>query len=203
MAANSAVCKKVKRDSLSPGWPRKIANVRMGSNALSACTHAASAKIPSVAYPTFPITVTSRQQHCLPGSSTTVASEFGEWGINMKKFAFGMLAVVAMTGSAVAADMAPRYTKAPVAAPVAVYDWTSFYIGADVGGDWIRGDAFTSFVQPGGGGVGFSAFNQSRRLTSSGFIGGVYAGYNWQAANWVLGLEADISGLANSNSTAT
>jgi outer membrane immunogenic protein len=99
--------------------------------------------------------------------------------------------------------MAPRYTKAPVAAPVAVYDWTGFYIGADVGGDWIRGDAYTTFIEPGGGGVGISAFNQSRRLTSSGFIGGVYAGYNWQAASWVLGLEADISGLANSNTTAT
>jgi outer membrane immunogenic protein len=40
----------------------------------------------------------------------------------------------ALTGSAVAADLAARpYTKAPV--PVAaVYDWTGFYIGANAGG---------------------------------------------------------------------
>ena len=39
----------------------------------------------------------------------------------MKNFAFGMLAAVAMTGLAFAADMAPRYTKAPAPLPIVVY----------------------------------------------------------------------------------
>ncbi len=56
----------------------------------------------------------------------------------MKNFAFGMLAAIAMTGSAVAADMAPRYTKAPPPVPVAVYSWSGCYIGGNVGGGWER-----------------------------------------------------------------
>jgi outer membrane immunogenic protein len=121
----------------------------------------------------------------------------------MKKIALAAAAASLMFASAAsAADMAPRYTKAPPPVAVAVYNWTGFYIGAAIGGDWIRGDAFTSFVETGGA-FPLSAFNQRRSLNSSGFIGGVYAGYNWQAANWVFGIEADISGLANSSTTAT
>jgi outer membrane immunogenic protein len=106
-----------------------------------------------------------------------------------------------LVNAASAADMAVKARPAPVAA--VVYNWTGFYIGADVGGAWTTGDAFTSFTEPAGGGVGIGAFNQGRGLSSSSFIGGVYAGYNWQAANWVLGVEADISGLVNSNTSAT
>ena len=57
----------------------------------------------------------------------------------MKKFTLGMLAAFAMTGSAVAADMAPRYAKAPPV-PVAVYSWTGCYIGGNVGGGQIGCD---------------------------------------------------------------
>jgi outer membrane immunogenic protein len=125
-------------------------------------------------------------------------------GHEMKKIALAAAAVSLMfAGAASAADMAPRYTKAPPPVAVTVYNWTGFYIGAAIGGDWIRGDAYTSFFEPGGVAPGIGAFNQRRSLSSSGFIGGVYAGYNWQAANWVFGIEADISGLANSNTTAT
>jgi len=123
----------------------------------------------------------------------------------MKKPVLAAAAVsVLFIGAASAADLPARtYTKAPPPVPVAVYNWTGFYIGADVGGDWIRGNAFTSFDQSNTSPTGFSAFNQSRRLTSSGVIGGGYAGYNWQASNWVFGIEADISALGNSNTTAT
>ena len=54
----------------------------------------------------------------------------------MKKFALGMLAAVAMTGTAFAADMAPRYTKAPPPAPIALYNWTGCYIGAKTSKDY-------------------------------------------------------------------
>jgi outer membrane immunogenic protein len=121
----------------------------------------------------------------------------------MKKIALAAAAVsILFVGAASAADMAPRYTKAPPP-PVVVYNWTGFYIGADVGGDWIRGDASTTFIESGLLPGGISAFNQSRTLTSQGVIGGGYAGYNWQSSNWVFGIEADISALGNSNTTAT
>jgi outer membrane immunogenic protein len=51
----------------------------------------------------------------------------------MKKFVLALSALAAFTGSALAADMAPRaYTRAP-AKIAAVYDWTGFYVGANVG----------------------------------------------------------------------
>ena len=39
-----------------------------------------------------------------------------------------------------------------------------------------------------------SAINERFNLAPSGFIGGAQAGYNWQAANWVYGIETDIQG---------
>ncbi len=51
----------------------------------------------------------------------------------MKKIVIALTALAAFTGSAVAADMAPRYTKAPMAPPVAVASWTGCYIGAGGG----------------------------------------------------------------------
>ena len=54
----------------------------------------------------------------------------------MKKIVLTLAALAAFTGSAMAADMAPRYTKAPVPMPVAP-NWTGFYIfGGGGGGLW-------------------------------------------------------------------
>src|SRR5436190_5143888 len=69
--------------------------------------------------------------------------------------------------------------KAPV--PVAVYDWTGFYVGAH--GGWARTDKRWSL--PGTGEVA--------NYNANGPIGGVQAGYNWQSGNWVLGAEAQAS----------
>ncbi len=38
------------------------------------------------------------------------------------------------TASVQAADLAAHYTKAPVMTPV--YNWTGFYVGGNVGGQW-------------------------------------------------------------------
>ena len=46
---------------------------------------------------------------------------------------------MAATSVASAADMAPRYTKAPPAM-VEVWNWTGFYIGGNVGYSWGRGN---------------------------------------------------------------
>ena len=37
--------------------------------------------------------------------------------------------------------------------------------------------------------------NEQFNLSPDGFIGGVQAGYNWQAANWVFGVESRYSGV--------
>lgn len=100
-----------------------------------------------------------------------------------------ILAGAALLGTAVsaqAADLPARmYTKAP---PVvaAVYDWTGFYIGANVGYGLSRtradhtvpGNSFdTTYLQPGG------------------VIGGGQIGYNWQTGSSFLGLGPMVFGI--------
>ena len=106
----------------------------------------------------------------------------------MKKLAFGMLAAVAMTGSAFAADMAPRYAKAPPPPPVVVYSWTGCYIGGNVGGGWAR-TSQTQIAKVGGAAIIPNAdFGSS---TGSDFVGGGQIGCDYQFAdNWVVGIQA-------------
>jgi outer membrane immunogenic protein len=81
----------------------------------------------------------------------------------------------ALTTSVMAADMAPYYKAPPVAQG---FNWSGFYLGADVGGAWSSVDA-----------NGFGASS-----SASGVIGGVYGGYNWQVApQWLIGIEGDSS----------
>ncbi|MDK9695032.1 MAG: porin family protein [Siculibacillus sp.] len=93
--------------------------------------------------------------------------------------ALGCVALVAVSGAAQAADM---YRKAPPATPietpVSVYNWTGFYAGANLGGEFMRDRATVGAVRG--------------SLNSGSLFGGVQAGYNWQTGPWVLGVEGDI-----------
>src|SRR5215475_10917029 len=81
---------------------------------------------------------------------------------------------------AMAADLAARtYTKAPV--PVAIYNWTGFYLGGFGGYAWENASTDPKM--------------------EGGFAGGTI-GYNWQASNIVFGLEAD-GAWADVNASAT
>ena len=89
-----------------------------------------------------------------------------------------------------------------IAAPPApvVYSWTGFYVGGNVGYSW--GNANSSYNEPAFGTVtGLpTSFSSTERL--NGFIGGVQAGYNWQAnVNTVLGFETDIRGTGKRRTT--
>src|SRR4051812_21389675 len=61
-------------------------------------------------------------------------------GSHMNKFLTGTIAAIAVAVAvpALAADMAPRYSKAPPPAPIVVYNWTGCYIGGNVGAGWAR-----------------------------------------------------------------
>ena len=106
----------------------------------------------------------------------------------MKKFLLGTVALVALgaTVPALAADLPARsapYIKAPAyVAPI--YNWTGFYIGGHIGG------AF--------------AGNNSLSGSDGRFLGGVQGGADYQFGNnWVIGIEAEYSWLANGNSGVT
>lgn len=117
----------------------------------------------------------------------------------MKKILLG--AAVAMLGiaPALAADMAPRYSKAPMMAPAAVYSWTGFYIGGNVGYGWFDRDSTLS--APNAASVAFygpalaaGALPSVYGIDPRGWLGGGQVGYNWQSGMWVFGVEADLQG---------
>jgi len=109
------------------------------------------------------------------------------------------LGAVLIGGSADAADLRPVYKATPAPPPPPIYSWTGFYAGVNVGGAWGRSDLNTSFTCP----VSPCTYNVPENmaavsaagtgsLSSSGFVGGVQAGYNWQRGSAVFGVEADI-----------
>ena len=109
----------------------------------------------------------------------------------MKKLALAVSILAASAVSASAADLAARpYSKAPPAVLSPAYNWTGFYVGGNVGGVWERDSGTTNFLQPGNP-PPFSPNPQVNSLNSSALIGGIHAGYNWQMAQWVFGVEAD------------
>jgi outer membrane immunogenic protein len=109
------------------------------------------------------------------------------------RVAFAAVAIGAILGVGVAsaADIPPRsYTKAPTMV-AEVYDWTGFYVGGNVGGIWGRTSGTNNFLSLES--IGDTATNpQANALRNSAVIGGIHAGYNWQMARWVFGVEADF-----------
>jgi outer membrane immunogenic protein len=111
----------------------------------------------------------------------------------IKVLATAAFAVMAAGSVASAADMAPRYTKAPPAM-VEVWNWTGFYLGGNAGYSWGRANSDVTYfsaltglpIVPPAGSI------TSSRTNMDGAIAGGQAGYNWQTANWVWGVEADI-----------
>jgi outer membrane immunogenic protein len=104
----------------------------------------------------------------------------------MNKFLTGTIAAIAVAVAvpALAADMAPRYSKAPPPPPVIVYNWTGCYIGGNVGGGSARIRETSVSVA----GVPFvSDFGRSEKWD---VIGGGQIGCDYQfAGNWVVGVQ--------------
>jgi opacity protein-like surface antigen len=92
--------------------------------------------------------------------------------------------------SANAADIArpvPTY-KAPVVAPI--YNWGGFYLGGNIG--WAFGNSSATYNPTG----------LTWDLGKNGFMGGVQAGYNWQAGNVVFGIEGEFDWIDGKRSRA-
>ena len=78
-----------------------------------------------------------------------------------------------------------RFGATGAPAPMAVPRWEGLHIGATVGGAVGR-DSVTHLAGAAG--------NETYDVTPKGYFGGAIIGYNWQAANWVYGVEADLQG---------
>ena len=111
--------------------------------------------------------------------------------------AFTCTTALVTAGAASAADLAARpYTKAP-AYIEPLFNWTGFYVGGHIGGAWTNEQFINNGV---GAPFGDLLPGQGYRQRGSGVMGGAQIGYNWQANNYVFGLEGTISGLDNHGS---
>lgn len=102
----------------------------------------------------------------------------------MNKLLLGAVGAIAMVGSASAADMAVPYSKAPGPAMVATaYNWSGFYIGGEVGGDWSN--------------VAYLHTNTTGTIDPithhpSSWAGGGQLGFQYQWNNVVAGIEGNF-----------
>jgi outer membrane immunogenic protein len=87
-----------------------------------------------------------------------------------------LASIVAGTGAAGAADLAPIYKAPP---PVYLSDWAGFYIGVNGGGGWAN--------------TKFDLSPVANATLTGGLVGG-HAGYNWQYGSVVAGVEVDFDG---------
>jgi outer membrane immunogenic protein len=71
-----------------------------------------------------------------------------------------------------------------VAAPPA--NWAGLYLGGNFGSGYARNRSSLTIVG--------TPISEQFSLAPDGLIGGGQIGYNWQAANWVYGVEADFQG---------
>ena len=111
----------------------------------------------------------------------------------MRTFTFAAIAIAASAGiaaipAASAADMAPRYTKAPPPI-VEVWTWDKYYVGLNGGYSWGRSDTTGTFYNNVTG-VQLSP-TESSIIHLDGWVFGGQVGKNWQFGKWVVGLEAD------------
>ena len=108
----------------------------------------------------------------------------------IRNFLMTTAAVVALTGTAFAADLPSRKAPPVYAAPAPIFTWTGVYLGGHVGYQWGSSSSLAVFVPTGAAIVGLPSYSPN------GVVGGAHVGYNWQVANFVFGLEGDVDGTS-------
>ena len=108
-----------------------------------------------------------------------------------------VLAAALLSGAGTASADGQGY--APAYAAPALFSWTGFYVGANVGGAWGAFDVDTVANPAFFAGAGPDTLTSLHRdgsptFSPSSFVGGGQLGYNWQMSNVVVGLETDIQG---------
>lgn len=118
----------------------------------------------------------------------------------MKRVSLGGVAVVALTvafGQPAAAQDKPADRGNGATLAATAYNWTGLYVGMNAGAAWGTYGAQTSttvspsyLFSP----LDVAAVNAAgvQTMKRSGFVGGMQAGYNWQAGSAVFGIEGDL-----------
>jgi outer membrane immunogenic protein len=131
----------------------------------------------------------------------------------LRRTLLASVGAMALSGAALAADLPSRAPPPVYLPPPPVFSWTGLYVGINAGGTWsssnsvntTTADVFGNPALVGGpafGAVSAELATNSVPVNTSGFIGGGQIGYNYQFANnFVIGIEADIQGIAESSGT--
>ncbi len=110
----------------------------------------------------------------------------------LRRILMASAGVIALAGSAAAADLPSHAPPPPVYLPPApIFTWTGIYIGGQIGYGW--GNEESNFGDNFGD---FGKFSNS----SQGVIGVAHVGYNLQLSQFVIGLEGSVDGTSISNS---
>ena len=103
----------------------------------------------------------------------------------MKKLVLAASLVVLGSAAASAADLAPRYYKAPPPVMSPLYNWSGFYAG--INGGW--GTSHNCWTRTATAGAAILPASEGCHDADGGTVGG-QIGYRWQSSNFVFGLEA-------------
>ncbi len=126
-----------------------------------------------------------------------------------------VIALALSAGAALAADL-PSRKEAPVYVPPPPPPlWTGFYVGLNAGGTFGGSNSVSVVNAPFWGNTGLacglpgqcpaaSGLGATLPGSNGGFIGGGQIGYNYQFYNnFLVGLEADIQGIAGSSGASS
>jgi outer membrane immunogenic protein len=117
----------------------------------------------------------------------------------IRKLLLASVGAIALTGSALAADLPSRAPPPVYLPPVPIFTWTGIYIGGQIGYAW--GQDHNDFVGsfPAGPLLATGVFfDNTFGQNPNGVIGGAHVGYNYQINQWVLGLEGSVDGTSMS-----
>ena len=104
----------------------------------------------------------------------------------MKKIAIALTAMAAFTGSAIAADMAPRTYAKAAPMPVAVASWTGCYVGGGGGGAYVKNDHNDYLTA-----APNTQLGPNISTGADGWFGTVQVGCDYQFNNFVVGVFGD------------
>jgi len=112
--------------------------------------------------------------------------------MRQKQIAVAVVLAAVFGARAFGADLSVPVYKAPVTGAAALFSWTGFYVGGEVGGKWTDATwTTTPFLDLNGSNPNDASSPRdfTRRESAPGCFG-----YNWQfAPRWVGGVEGDIA----------
>jgi outer membrane immunogenic protein len=118
----------------------------------------------------------------------------------MRRLSIAVVAAISTAASAHVASAADLPVKAPVAVPYS-YNWTGFYIGGQAGGGWFANQV-TNGPNAADGTVNFPPGFVHNKVNGNGWLGGGYAGFNYQVSQFVIGIDGDYSWAHLTGSTS-